>query len=148
MKKWPNFCNIWNLQANLGKDFSAKHIQVYIYWFFDILIILILWETNRGVHSNHIRQKKFKKTSLKWQKLPNFRNIWKIKAYFGKTFSLKYIKVYIIRKTILLGFHCAQFHENILFASGVIALLVTAYSIDWQIFGHFLPPLAQILNQI
>ena len=30
MKKGPNFCNIWNLQANLGKNFSAKYIEVYI----------------------------------------------------------------------------------------------------------------------
>ena len=74
--------------------------------------------------------KKLKKTSPKLPKLPNFRNVWNIKAYFGKTFSLKYIKVYIIRKTILLGFHCFLFHENILFASEVIALLVTVYSID------------------
>ena len=63
-------------------------------------------------------------------KLPNFHNVWNIKAYFGKTFSLKYIKVYIIRKTILLGFHYFLFHGNIPFASEVIALLVTAYSID------------------
>ena len=72
-------------------------------------------------------------------KLPNFHNVWNIKAYFGKTFSLKYIKVYIIRKKILLNFHCFLFHENVLFASEVIALLVTAYSTDQQIFGHFLP---------
>ena len=90
-----------------------------------------------------------KKTSLKWQKLPNFRNVWNIKAYFGKTFSLKYTKVYnIIRKTILLGFLSFLFHENILFASEVIGSLVTVYSSDWQIFGHFLPPLAEIFNQI
>ena len=25
---------------------------------------------------------------------------------------------------------------------------MTVYSIDWQIFGHFLPPLSQIFNQI
>ena len=120
MKKWPNFCSIWNLQANLGKNFSAKYIEVYI-------LVLILSKTNRGVYSNHIRHNKIeKKTSLKWQKLPSFCNVWNIKAYFGKTFPLKYIKVYIIRKTILLGFHCFFFHENILFASEVIALLVTA----------------------
>ena len=141
MKKWPNFCNIWNLQANLGKNFSAKYTEVYI-------LVPILWKTNKGVHSKHFRQKKLKKTSLKWRKLPNFRNVWNIKAYFRKTFSLKSIKVYIIRKTILLGFHCFFFHENVLFTSEVIALLVTAYTIDRQIFGHFLPPLAQIFNQI
>ena len=73
------------------------------------------------------------------KKLQNFRNIWNIKAYFGKTFSLKYIKVYIIRKTILSAFHCFLFHENILFTSEVIAFLVTAYSIVRLIFGHFLP---------
>ena len=49
---------------------------------------------------------------------------------YGKTFSLQYIN--IIRNTIL-------FHENKLFPSEVIALLVTPYSIDWQIFCHFLP---------
>ena len=46
-----------------------------------------------------------------------------ISGIFWKTFSLKYTKVYIIRKTILLGFHCFLFHENILFASEVIGLL-------------------------
>ena len=142
MKKWPNFCNIWNLLANLEKSFSGKYVEVYI-------SVLILWKTHKGAYSNHIRQKKIQENPpKKWGKLPNFCNIWNIKAYFGKTFSLKYTKVYIIRKTILLGFHCFLFHENILFASEVIALLVTVYSIDRQIFGHFLPPLAQIFNQI
>ena len=140
MKNWPNFCNIWNLQENLGKDLSVKYIEVY-------LLVLILSKTYKGLHSNHIRQKKLKKTSLKRQKLPNFCNIRNIKTYFEKTFSWKYIKI-IIRKTVLSGFHCFLFHENILFASKVIALLVTACSIDQQIFGQFLPPLAQIFNQI
>ena len=67
-------------------------------------------------------------------KLPNFHNVWNIKAYFGKTFSLKYIKVYIIRKAISLGYHCFLFNENIPFASEVIALLVTVYSVDRKIF--------------
>ena len=50
MKKGPNFCNMWNLQSNLGKNFSAKYIEVYI-------LALILGKTNRGVHSKqHIRQ--------------------------------------------------------------------------------------------
>ena len=40
------------------------------------------------------------------------------------------------------------FHENIMYTSEVTALLVEAYVIHWQIFGHFLPPLAQIFNQI
>ena len=37
---------------------------------------------------------------------------------------------------------------RILFNSKVIALLVTPYLIHQQIFDHFLPPLAQRLNQI
>ena len=61
-------------------------------------------------------------------KITNLHNIWNIKAYNGKTFSLKYIKVDMIRKTILPAFHCFLFHENILFTSEVIALLVTVYS--------------------
>ena len=130
MKKWPNFCNIWNLLANLEKSFSGKYVEVYI-------LVLILWKTHKGAHSNHIRQKKFKKTLQKWWKLSNFHNIWNIKAYFGKTFSLKYIKVYIIRKTILSAFYCFLCHENILFTSEVIALLVAAYIIHRQIFCHF-----------
>ena len=75
-----------------------------------------------------------KKTSLKWQKLPNFRNVWNIKAYFGKTFSLKYTEVDIIRKTILLGFHCFLFDENILFASEVIGLL---FSVNFRSSYYF-----------
>ena len=85
--------------ANLGKNFSAKYIEVYI-------LVLILWKTYKRVHSNHIRQKQLKKTSLKWRKLPSFYNTWNIKVYFGKTFSLKYIKVSIIKKSILSAFHC------------------------------------------
>ena len=115
--KWPNFCNIWNLLANLEKSFSRKYVEVYI-------LVLILWKTHKGAHSNHIRQKKFKKTLQKWWKLSNFHNIWNIKAYFGKTFSLKYIKVYMIRKTILSAFHCFLFHKNIPNTFEVIALLL------------------------
>ena len=117
MKKWPNFCNIWNLLANLEKSFSGKYVEVYI-------LVLILWKIHEGAHSNHIRQKKFKKTPQKWWKLPNFHNIWNIKAYFGKTISLKYIKVYMIRKTILSAFHCFLFHKNIPNTFEVIALLL------------------------
>ena len=29
-EKMTNFCNIWNLQANLGKKLSLKYIEVYI----------------------------------------------------------------------------------------------------------------------
>ena len=75
-----------------------------------------------------------KKTSLKWQKLPNFRNVWNIKAYFAKTFSLKYTEVDIIRKTILLDFHCFLFDENILFASEVIGLL---FSVNFRSSYYF-----------
>ena len=127
MKKWPNFCNIWNLLANLEKSFSGKYVEVYI-------SVLILWKTHKGAHSNHIRQKKFKKTLQKWWKLSNFHNIWNIKAYFGKTFSLKYIKVYMIRKTILSAFHCFLFHKNIPNTFEVIALLLKTNII----FGNFL----------
>ena len=101
------------------KKFFAKYTEGYI-------LVLILWKTNRGVHST--TDKKIEENLPKMTKityLPNFRNVWNIKANFGKTFSLKYTKVYIIRNTILLGFHCFSFHENILFASEVIGLLVT-----------------------
>ena len=54
-EKWPNFCNIWNL-ANLEKRLSGKYVEVYI-------TVLILWKTHKAAHSNHSRQKKFKKTS-------------------------------------------------------------------------------------
>ena len=127
MKKWSNFCNIWNLLANLEKIFSGKYVEVYI-------LVLILWKTHKGAHSNHIRQKKFKKTLQKWWKLSNFHNIWNIKAYFGKTFSLKYIKVYMIRKTILSAFHCFLFHKNIPITFDVIALLLKINII----FGNYL----------
>ena len=130
MKKWPNFCNIWNLLANLEKSFSGKYVEVYI-------LVLILWKTHKGAHSNHIRQKKFKKTLQKWWKLSNFHNIWNIKAYFGKTFSLKYIKVYMIRKTILSAFHCFLFHKNIPNTFEVIALLLKTNIIFSNIWVSF-----------
>ena len=66
---------------------------------------------------------------------------------FGVNKGYKLISA-IIRKTILSALHGFLINENILFISVVIALLLTAYSIDWQIFGHFLPPLAQIFNEI
>ena len=81
----------------------------------------------------------------------NYQNIWNIKAYFGKLFSVKYIKYikgYIIRKAILSAFNCFLFHESILHTSEVVELLVTAYIIHQQIFDRFLPPSAQIFNQI
>ena len=130
MKKWCNFCNIWNLLANLEKSFSGKYIEVYT-------SVLILWKTHKGAHSNHIRQKKFKKTLQKWWKLSNFHNIWNIKAYFGKTFSLKYIKVYMIRKTILSAFHCFLFHKNIPNTFEVIALLLKTNIIFSNIWVSF-----------
>ena len=40
------------------------------------------------------------------------------------------------------------FHENFMDTSEVIALLVTAYIIHGQIFGHVLPPLTPIFTQI
>ena len=136
MKKWPNFCNIWNLQANLGKNFSAKYTEVYV-------LVLILWKTNKGVHSKHFRQKKLKKTSLKWRTLPNFRNVWNIKAYFRKTFSLKSIKVYIIKKTILLGFHCFFLSwEYIIYfwSSCIISDRIYHWSANfWSFFASFSP---------
>ena len=75
---------------------------------------------------------------------PNFWNIWNIKTYFGKMFSVEYVKVYIIGKIILSDFHCFLFHESILYTSEVITLLVTAYIIHQQGFGHFLPPFSEV----
>ena len=105
--------------AGKFRSFSGKYVEVYI-------VVLILWKTHKGAHSNHIRQKKFKKPPQIWRKLPNFRNIWSIKAYFGKTFSL-------IRKTILSAFDCFLFHKNIPITFEVIALLLKANII----FGNF-----------
>ena len=51
--KWPNICNIWDLQANLAKTFSAKYTEV-------IILVLFLLKTYKGGHSTH-RQKKSKK---------------------------------------------------------------------------------------
>ena len=54
---------------------------------------------------------------------------------FGKTFSLfKVHKSIYHQKNSFISF---LFHENILFTFEVIALLVTAYIIHRQIFGHF-----------
>ena len=64
MKKWPNFCNIWNLQANLGKNLSAKYKEVYI-------LVLILWKTNRVVHSTTV-DKKIEENLPKMAKITKF----------------------------------------------------------------------------
>ena len=123
--------------ANLEKCFTARYVEVYIW-------VLILWKTHKGAHSNHIRQTKLKKTPQKWRKLANLRNIWNIKGYFGKTFSLKSTKIYMIRKTTLTAFHRYLFHENILFTSEVTALLETAYSHWSTIFWNFITKIAKV----
>ena len=58
----------------------------------------------------------------------SFLQYFEYQGLFWETFSLKYIKVNMTRKTILSAFHCFLFYENIVFTSEVIALLVTAYS--------------------
>ena len=50
---------------------------------------------------NPFQQEQTKENLQKWWKLPNFQNIWNIEASVGNVFSVKYIKVYIIRKAIL-----------------------------------------------
>ena len=44
-EKRPNFCNIWNLLANVEKNFPGKHVEVYI-------SVLILWKTHKGAQKN------------------------------------------------------------------------------------------------
>ena len=70
MKKWPNFCNIWNLLANLEKSFSGKYVEVYI-------SVLILWKTHKGAYSNHIRQKKIQENP------PKSEENYQISVIFG-----------------------------------------------------------------
>ena len=83
-----------------------------------------------------------------WWKLPNFQNIWNIKANFYNKNSQKYIKIYINKKTVLSAFHCFLFHKKIMCTSYVIALLLTPHMNYQNIFSQFFPHLAQIFNQI
>ena len=64
---------------------KEKYIDVYN-------LVLIFWKTFKGTNSNHTRQIKWEKENQKRQKFPNFCYIWNIKAYFEKTFCLKYMK--------------------------------------------------------
>ena len=43
MKKWPNFCNIWNLLANLERSVSAKYVEVAWHGAISIKISLSLF---------------------------------------------------------------------------------------------------------
>ena len=95
--------------------------------------------------------KKIEENPKNSQKLSNFQNIWNIKAYFGKTFSfsVKYrCKSIYHQKGNFISL--SLFHENILYTSEVIALIINYL---WQhisfidnFFGHFLPPLDQRFN--
>ena len=83
-------------------------------------MVLISWKTYKGTHSNHIRQKKIEES-------PQNDENYQISVIFGiswhileKRFSLKNLKVYIIRKKILSVFYCFLFYENILTTSAVI----------------------------
>ena len=59
-------------------------------------------------------------------KRPNFKDVWNIKAKFGESKYIKYIKVYISFKATLSAFHCFLFHKNIPNTFEVIALLLKA----------------------
>ena len=74
LEKMTKFLQYLESSGKYRKIFCVKYIEVHIF-------VLILWKICKGVHSNYIRQKKLKKTSLKLQKLPNFHNIWNIKAH-------------------------------------------------------------------
>ena len=62
-EKRPNFCNIWNLLANVEKNFPGKHVEVYI-------SVLILWKTHKGTQKN-------------WRKLPKNDKNYQISVIFG-----------------------------------------------------------------
>ena len=57
----------------------------------------------------------------------------------------KNIFVCISRKKVLSVFYCFLLHENILYTSEVITLLLTSDTIFQRIFGQLFPGLAQIL---
>ena len=65
-------------------------------------------------------------------KWPNFKDR-NIKAKFGDSKYIKYVKVYISFKATLSAFHCFLFHKNFRNTFEVIALLLKADTI----FGNF-----------
>ena len=127
-EKWPNFCNIWNLLANLEKSFSGKYVEVYI-------LVLILWKTNKGSHSNHIRQKKM-------NPLPPFtphppqKKMMKKKDIFLKVY--RSIAIWPERQFY-------QLFITFYFTNSYCIITENKYNF-WHFFGQFLPHLIQIFN--
>ena len=71
-------------------------------------------------------------------KITKFWLYLEYQGIFWENIFLKVYKSIYHQKDNFIGFSLFfLFHENILFTSEVITLLVTAYSIDQQIFGHF-----------
>ena len=92
-----------------------KYIDVYN-------LVLNFWKTNKGTHSNHIRQKNDKKAP-KMTKITKFLWHLEYQGISGKTFSLMYIKVYWYlssERQFYQQFHCFLFHKNILFNSKLL----------------------------
>ena len=71
-----------------------------------------------------------------------------LRKVLEKKYCPKYMKIYIRRKTNLSAFHCFLFHKKVMYTSQVIALLLTPYMNYRQVFGQFLPHLAQTFNQM
>ena len=78
------------------------------------------------------------------KKTTKFLEYLEYQDLFWENVFCRVCKVYIIGKIILSDFHCFLFHENILYTSEVITLLVAAYTIHQQGFGHFLPPFSEV----
>ena len=87
MKKWPIFCNIWNFKANLGKTSPSKYVEV-IHWFY-----IFEKPLKEPIPTTTFREKNINKTP---QNDKNYQISIRIsiKAYFGKTFSWKFLKAY------------------------------------------------------
>ena len=139
--KITEFLQYWESPGKFGKNLSCKVQGIYIsrktilltsrYYFFFyksiIYIELIGCNSLKRVKRSPVQPHYTKKMKKIRQNYEHYWNIWNIKTYFEKNFSVRYIKVYSIRKTMLSPFHYFLFHENILYASEVIKLLAKVY---------------------
>ena len=114
----------------LGKPFSAKYINLYN-------LVLILWKAPK-IEETYQNDKNYHQLFMIFG---ISRHIWE------NVLSKAYKSIYHEKDNFIrFSFFFFWWEYFALFHFFVIGLLVTAYMIHRRIFGHFLPPLAQIFD--
>ena len=93
MMKMTKFLKLLESSDKFRKTVSEKYMEVSI-------LVLFLWKTCKGAHSNHIRLKNWRKTQ-KMMNITKFPKYLEYQGIFWETFSLKYIKAYVISSMFL-----------------------------------------------